>query len=319
MGRQFVVENGAFDLMVGSSSADIRASARVAASGGFYGAYGQLEAEYFDSKSGSLTTAHCVEGGQNLGSIKNGDYVAYNDVDFGNGATSFEARVATDMTGGGTIELRLDSPTGKLVGSLKLRSTHGWQNYSTQSTVVSGVMGRHNLYLVFRAAIGRTYVCNLNWFRFKLAGSFDSDAYYKLVNRTSGKTMDNGGTGDNQAIVWQWEDAATTNTNQQWQLVALGNGYFKLVSHTSAKCLDNGGSGADGSAVWQSDDDSLNDPNQQWQIVDLQNGYYKVVSRTSGKCLENSNGSSQNGNPIWQAQDQAATNTNQQWQIAKIK
>jgi len=42
----------------------------------------------------------CSEGGLNIGYIENGDYVAYSNIDFGNGAKEFQARVASATSGG---------------------------------------------------------------------------------------------------------------------------------------------------------------------------------------------------------------------------
>ena len=64
--------------------------------------------------------------------IENGDYIKVKGVDFGSGATSFEARVAS-ATSGGNIELRLDSPTGTLVGTCAVSGTGGWQTWVTKS------------------------------------------------------------------------------------------------------------------------------------------------------------------------------------------
>ncbi len=52
--------------------------------------------------------------------IENGDWIKVKGVDFGSGAASFEARVAS-ATNGGNIELRLDSENGKLVGTVLLQ------------------------------------------------------------------------------------------------------------------------------------------------------------------------------------------------------
>jgi len=70
-------------------------------------AFTRIEAEDFDNMSG-IENESCSEGGLNIGYIENGDYVAYSNIDFGNGAKEFQARVAS-ATSGGKIEIRLDS------------------------------------------------------------------------------------------------------------------------------------------------------------------------------------------------------------------
>jgi alpha-L-fucosidase len=127
-------------------------------------AFSQIEAESFDSKSGTVQAEACGEGGQNLGYIATGDYVVYNNVDFGSGAGGFDARIAGVSTSG-KIDIRLDSSTGTLVGSLIGANSGGWQTYTTKSASVSGASGKHNLYLVFTAGL------NLNWFKFTVGAT----------------------------------------------------------------------------------------------------------------------------------------------------
>jgi hypothetical protein len=61
-------------------------------------AYATFEAESFSQKSG-IETGVCSEGGQDIEWIENGDYVVYKNIEFGNGASSFEARVASGSNG----------------------------------------------------------------------------------------------------------------------------------------------------------------------------------------------------------------------------
>ena len=126
-------------------------------------AFSQIEAESYDSQSG-VQTESCGEGGQDVGYIQNGDYTVYNNIDFGTGATGFQARVAS-ATSGGNIEIRLDSVTGTLVGTCTVAGTGGWQTWTTRTCTVSGVTGVHNLYLRFTGS-GTGYLMNFNWFKF---------------------------------------------------------------------------------------------------------------------------------------------------------
>jgi arabinoxylan arabinofuranohydrolase len=120
------------------------------------------EAETICRESG-VETENCSEGGIDVCNIENGDYIKVKGVDFGSGATSFEARVAS-ATGGGNIELRLDSPTGTLVGTCAVSGTGGWQTWVTKSCNVSGATGVHDLYLKFTGGSG--YLFNFNWWKF---------------------------------------------------------------------------------------------------------------------------------------------------------
>jgi endo-1,4-beta-xylanase len=125
-------------------------------------AFTQIEAESYSAQSG-IQTESSTEGGQNVGYIENGDYIVYNGIDFGNGAASFQARVAS-ATNGGNIEVRLDSITGTLVGTCAVSGTGGWQNWTTKTCNISGASGVHNVYLKFTGGSG--YLFNINWFQF---------------------------------------------------------------------------------------------------------------------------------------------------------
>ncbi|HEX3029048.1 MAG TPA: carbohydrate-binding protein, partial [Clostridia bacterium] len=128
-------------------------------------AFTQIEAENYNDQSG-IQTETCTDtnGGQNIGFIENGDYAVYKNVVFGTGATSFQARVASNNANGGKIEIRLDSASGTLVGTCAVAGTGGWQTYTDVKCSVSGVSGKHDLYLVFTG--GSDYLFNMNWFKF---------------------------------------------------------------------------------------------------------------------------------------------------------
>ena len=125
-------------------------------------AFVQIEAENFTTQSG-IQTETCSEGGEDIGYIENGDYLVFNNLDFGSGAASFQARVAS-ATSGGNIELRLDGSTGTLIGTCQVAGTGDWQTWTTVTCNVGNVSGMHNLYLVFTGESG--YLFNFNWFRF---------------------------------------------------------------------------------------------------------------------------------------------------------
>jgi len=125
--------------------------------------YDQIEAETMAWSQG-IKTEQCGEGGMDVTSIHNGDFIKIKGADFGTGATSFDARVAS-ATSGGSIELRLDSAKGKLAGTLAVSGTGGWQTWTTKSCPVTGATGIHDLYLVFTGS-GTAQLFNFNWWKF---------------------------------------------------------------------------------------------------------------------------------------------------------
>ena len=122
----------------------------------------QTEAETIAWSTG-LKTEVCSEGGMDVTSINNGDYIKVKSVDFGTGAVSFDARVAS-ASSGGSIELRLDSATGTLVGTCAVSGTGGAQTWATKSCTVSGATGLHDLFLKFTGGSGDLF--NFNWWKF---------------------------------------------------------------------------------------------------------------------------------------------------------
>jgi hypothetical protein len=97
--------------------------------------------------------------------VKDGTWVVYEDFDFEEGVTSVDMK-ASSGTAGGTIELRLGSETGTLLGSVSVTGTGGWANYQTfSSRPLRSVDGVHDLYLLFTDA-STGYLFNLESFIF---------------------------------------------------------------------------------------------------------------------------------------------------------
>lgn len=140
----------------------------------------QTEAETIGWELG-VETEPCSEGGMNVASIDDGDFIEVRGVDFGSGADSFEARVASAGSGG-SLELRLDAMTGTPVGTCRVTGTGGSQTWVTTTCAVSGATGIHDLFLVFTGSSGPLF--NFNWWRFDgpgaphmgMAGSASIDA-----------------------------------------------------------------------------------------------------------------------------------------------
>ncbi|WP_010250451.1 endo-1,4-beta-xylanase [Acetivibrio cellulolyticus] len=121
-------------------------------------AFTKIEVESYNDINAAEIEEISTETGKGLGYISNGDYLVYKNVDFGSGATSFKALVADQLTT--NIELRLNSPSGTLIGTLPVAATGGWNTYTEQTCDISGVTGVNDLYLVFTGPV------NIDWFTF---------------------------------------------------------------------------------------------------------------------------------------------------------
>ncbi|HSX96081.1 MAG TPA: RICIN domain-containing protein, partial [Streptomyces sp.] len=145
-------------------------------------------------------------------------------------------------------------------------------------------------------------------------GAVDTNAWYVLVNRNSGKALDvSGVSSEDGAAVNQW--ARIDGTNQQFRFVDSGGGYYRLKARHSGKVLDvSSWSTADNAAIHQwSDHDGLN---QQFRLADSPDGYVRLINRNSGKAVEVPGFSSADGTGIVQYSDWGGVN--QQWKLVRV-
>jgi hypothetical protein len=136
----------------------------------FFDATAQIRAENFsDSHGVQMEPCADTTGGRDVAWISNGDWIQFNQVDFGAvpGLRQFTARVASgapvNMTG--QVQVAIDGPTAPPIGSVTITNTGGWQNWTTITTAIDPVASIHTLYLTFVSARPEDFV-NLNWFRF---------------------------------------------------------------------------------------------------------------------------------------------------------
>jgi hypothetical protein len=138
--------------------------------GGTVGARSTIQAESFAAKSAHPQTEPTTDagGGQDVGFIGNGDWLQYNNVDFGSAPlTQFVARVASGAAGGvsGLVEVHLDSLSNPAIGSFAIANTGGWQSWRTVPANIGGTTGVHTVFLRFVTGSGQDFV-NVNWFTF---------------------------------------------------------------------------------------------------------------------------------------------------------
>ncbi|MPZ79176.1 MAG: carbohydrate-binding protein [Actinophytocola sp.] len=144
---RWVVEAAVHDVLVGASSTDIRQRASVRTKGETIPPRDltrTTRAIDFDDYAGVDLVDTSKERGDAVGA-STGDWVSFKDADLRH-ARAFTARVAG---GPGTIEVRLDSPTGPLAGAATVASTGDKYAYVSTSARLRGADGRHDVYLVF--------------------------------------------------------------------------------------------------------------------------------------------------------------------------
>jgi len=106
-------------------------------------AFSKIECEEYNATNSSTVQVVGTGTGSGLGYIENGNYFAYKNINFGNGANSFKIRAAT------------------LAGTLQVAATGGFNAYEEQSCSINKITGVQDVYLVFGGAV------NVDWFTFE--------------------------------------------------------------------------------------------------------------------------------------------------------
>lgn len=119
-----------------------------------------MQAESYSAMNGvQLENTQDAGGGQNVGWIDTGDWMAYNSINIpSSGTYRIEYRVASTN---GSGRLSLDVNAGSTVlGAINIPNTGGWQNWTTISHTVSINAGTYN-FGIYAQAGG----WNINWWR----------------------------------------------------------------------------------------------------------------------------------------------------------
>ncbi|MFF4112784.1 RICIN domain-containing protein [Streptomyces sp. NPDC001714] len=124
---------------------------------------------------------------------------------------------------------------------------------------------------------------------------------YQITNRNSGLALDTSGAGTAQgtAVV---QATSTTGTDQNWTLLAAGNGLYKIQQQASGLLLGitNAGTSDGGTALIWGDNGTAD---HLWQLIPSGDGYYKIANYNSGLLLGVTNMSTSSGAQVLQWDD----------------
>lgn len=198
-----------------------------------------IQAEDFCQQSGIQTgTTNSI-----VGWVNNGDWVKYEDINFDNGANSFSASVSSDGNGG-SIQIRLGSTTGTLLGTLAVVNTGSWETFKTNQVDISSVSGEQDIYLVFSGGSG--YLLDIDWFKFENndtthIADFTPDPNKKYYIDSAYHNVRLAATGESEDAYTT--SLSTTGSNVEWVFVNKGNGswHIELAAGGSLPrlCTDN--------------------------------------------------------------------------------
>lgn len=140
-------------------------------------------------------------------------------------------------------------------------------------------------------------------------------AWYRLVNRNSGKVLDIDGpsTADGANLhQWEWY---STQMSQQWRFEPAGDGSYRMISRHSGKACDvAAASWANGANVQQWTANGT--PAQDWWLQPVGGGYCRIVSRETGRVLDVADVSAANGANVQQWD--YVGGPNQEWLIDQV-
>jgi hypothetical protein len=106
-----------------------------------------VQAERYAANSG--VGRHAAGTGEVLGNFDGGDWAQYDSVNFGDGRGMFTASIGEDPAyAGRSFQIRIDSLTGPVIGTMTVVSTGGFDQYVNQSTPITFTKGVHSVYLV---------------------------------------------------------------------------------------------------------------------------------------------------------------------------
>ncbi|MFF5084806.1 glycoside hydrolase family 3 C-terminal domain-containing protein [Actinoplanes sp. NPDC000266] len=143
---RWIVESSDYDVLIGASSGDIRQRVTWKVKGETIPARDLsrvTRAETFDAYAGVKLLDESKPAGTVIGATAPGQWAAYKDANLKN-VQSLTVRTS----GSGTVEARLGSPTGRLIGTATVSATGDVYSYSATTVPVARTSGRHDVYLV---------------------------------------------------------------------------------------------------------------------------------------------------------------------------
>jgi hypothetical protein len=129
-----------------------------------------LQAEDYDDMSGVANY------GSNVGSFDDGNWIKFDNVEFSSDITTFKLNAGVSAAyAGQQFEVRLDSVSGPLAGTVTMRDTGGFGSFEIHSIPVTGISaGIHDLYIVGNGTSG---IGNIDWLTFDLPTKVEAESY----------------------------------------------------------------------------------------------------------------------------------------------
>jgi hypothetical protein len=103
--------------------------------------------------------------------MKDGSYLQFNSVDFGNGAAAFRVEISSEnkILRDTVLQVRLNNPAGKVIGTVQVEGGRGVTVYRTYTVPINAsAQGVHDLFLLAHGEGGGAHgnLFNITWFAF---------------------------------------------------------------------------------------------------------------------------------------------------------
>lgn len=248
-------------------------------------AYAKIEGEDMDYTVGGLISEDNSQSsnGRQLGGIKNGNYTAYYNVNFGaTGASKIKLRYSrkTEDNTSGTVEVRLGGTNGTLIAKATLENTGTWNDWKEITVDTARVTGLQNIYVIFKSST--EYVCNFDYFTFEQADTSNQGYMLIMCESNTRYAQLKNGTIDNTVL------ARSTSRGdwEQFQIVINDDQTISLKSPITGKYV-RAAYGSNGFYI-TANGDSINDESKfvvEKLSADTTNMQVAIKSVYTGKYL----------------------------------
>ena len=199
-------------------------------------AYSNIEAEDLDYCKGLISeNSGGTSGGRSLGGVKNGNYAAYYNIDFGEtGASKLTFKYSRETEkedAKGTLEFRLGSTTGPLIAKASIENTGTWQNWKEVTIDTARITGVQNVYIVFKS--DTPHVCNFDYFKFTKATKDDQGYFFLKSDASNQYAVCKNGSSDTTIV-------ATSDNRDEWEqfkIIKNDDGTVSFKSLVSGKYI----------------------------------------------------------------------------------
>jgi hypothetical protein len=132
--------------------------------GKYKASWPKIEAEWYYEISGDIQKERINEEGFVLSNVKNGDWIRFANVSFDKECKTFIANVSLKGKNG-KIEIRTDSPDGKLLGTAEIIGREEYKSFQQITSKIMEIKEKKDIFLVFKG--DETDELKLDWFKFE--------------------------------------------------------------------------------------------------------------------------------------------------------